>query len=999
MYRRLKAAPVLSGTLLLTALVSLAIWAVPGSSASTARRSSAGSVAANRLVLTLALRHQAALTKYLTLLYRSGSPDYHHFLTPAEFTARFGASPAQVSAVQTRLRALGYADSTVSANRLYVTVTAPTGRHANATTSLTGSLGGLVTGVITPSQMPTLTPQLTGMQASPRPSARASRTAKVRQGVDGGSTPCLAASLAGGYTSPQLADAYDFNGLYARGLHGEGMSAAVLEFGGFHSGNVTSFAHCYDVPTQVSRVLIDGGSGASAGSSETEVALDIEVLMEMAPKLAHLYVYEAPNTGPGELGAYNAFVTQDRAPVLSVSWGECEQSGSQSYEQLLARIDEEGAAQGQQIFVASGDAGAKGCEGESLPAGGSVSADTEASLPWVTAVGGTDLSQDSTEAGSGVHREDVWNDGEGAGGGGQSVTWTMPSWQAGYLQATGDTPQGLTNDCDAPTGQYCRMLPDIAMDADSEEGGAEAKAYDVPKGPTPAQFSTDGDRGSPGYTIYCASSDCSAGGSGWGRVGGTSAATPLAAAAAVLWDQEAGDAGVKLGFLDPSLYAIASNATSYARDFHDITGGTNNDGFTNLSCLARCPKVYAAGTGYDMASGLGSLDVGNLGTDLVAGAGGITVTPSVEQMYGYTGGGPTTTAPVSVTAPSTVSANTAYAVSSNASWLVVSAGSSSGSLSWHVDPTGLAAGTYSGLITVTAADASTATLQVTYTVTPPAKIDLVTRTLHFSEQQIKPRGAKKIEICGTPLWGDELEAERTLPGLFGVSVPGDEAPSTRRTLRFTNSGPAGSVLHYAIDETSVSWLTNDMDPHSHPGAVQLKPGQPLVPSEGSLAEGTGTGIKLASIANTNTIGGYPSLQQGTYHGTIVIRDLADPAHAVTVPVTLTLGSGRGTPRIGLSTRGFAVRIAPGVARTIVLGLSDPGATCGFGYTTQTSASWLGVSPTLHAGSVSPTGVREVPFRVQVPAGTAAGVYHATITVASLNAAVAKVRVPVTLTVT
>ncbi len=996
MHRRLKAAPLLSAALLVAALASLAIWAVPGSSASTAAGRATGSVTANRLVLTLALRHQAALTKYLSAVETSGNPEFHHFLTPAEFTARFGASSAQVNAVQTRLHALGYSD-TVSSNHLYMTVRSAGGRRASATASLNRSLGGLITGVITPSQMPTLTPLNTGVE--PSSAARATAAPAAQKGVDGGSTPCAAASQAGGYTAPQLANAYDFNGLYARGLHGEGMSAAVLEFGGFHSGNLTGFARCYDLYPHVSRVLVDGGAGSSAGSSETEVALDIEVLEEMAPDLAHLYVYEAPNTGPGELGAYNAFVTEDKASVLSVSWGECEQGASQSYERLLSTIDEEGAAQGQQIFLAAGDTGSKGCSGEALPTGASVSASTEASLPWVTAVGGTDLSEDSTKAGSTVHREDVWDDGLGAGGGGQSVSWTMPSWQQSYLTTTGVKPQGMANDCGAPQGSYCRMEPDVSLNADAEEGGADPGYFNVPKGPKPVQFAGEHDLGSPGFTIYCTSSDCSAGGSGWSRVGGTSAATPLMAAAAVLFDQAAKDAGVKLGFLNPLLYGVASNSTDYARDFHDITSGSNNDTFSELSCIAHCPKLYKAGPGYDMASGLGSIDANNLATDLVASAGGITLTPSVEQMYGYTNGGPTTTSPVSVTAPSTLSADTAYTTSSNASWLVVSPGASSGSLSWHVDPTGLAAGTYTGQITVTAADSSTATLSVTYTVTPPAKLDLLTRTLHFSEQQIKPTGAKTIKICGAPLWGDELEAKGTLPGLFDVSVPGDEAPSTRRTLRFTNAGPAGSQLHFSVDQTGVAWVSNDLDPHSDPAGVQLKPGQPLVPSEGSLARGQAAGIKLASIANSNTIGGYPSLQQGTYHGTIKIRDLADPADVVRVPVTLTLGSGRRTPRIGLSTHAYSITAAPGTAKTIVLGLSDPGATCGYGYTTQTSVSWLGLSPKRHAGSVSPDSRHEVPFTVKVPAGLAPGVYHESITVASLNAAVPRVRVPVTLTVT
>ena len=137
-----------------------------------------------------------------------------------------------------------------------------------------------------------------------------------------------------------------------------------------------------------------------------------------------------------------------KAPVLSASWGSCEETDSQSYDHLFGALAEEAAVQGQQIFEAAGDSGAVDCRGYPPPTEGSISVEQEAAVPWITGVGGTDLGERSTIADSGVYDEDTWND-AGAGGGGQSAVWSMPAWQASYLKATHDTPAGAKNDCGA----------------------------------------------------------------------------------------------------------------------------------------------------------------------------------------------------------------------------------------------------------------------------------------------------------------------------------------------------------------------------------------------------------------------------------------------------------------------------------------------------------------------------------------------------------------------
>src|SRR5579884_4064797 len=618
-------------------------------------------------LLALSLPHQTALDAFANRLYDPASPDYRHFLSPAQFGARFGAPQADVQRTVSTLRRLGLTVKRPSVNHLYVSASGPVatvervfgttidryrlpsamalGRlgsrdfYANATDiRLPASLGGLVKGVVGLN-----TASLPQAQLAAAPARR--EIGRIRQvgspsGVDGGATPCPQADAGGGYTAPDLATAYNVNGLYAKGFHGEGMSAALVEFDDFHDSNVATLESCYGLHIPVTRRLVNGGLGGPPAAGEAEDMADITTILEMDPKLAHLIVYEAPiiggaallDMGAAELDLYNAFVTDDVAPVLSASWGDCEETQNQSYDQLFSAVAEEAAAQGQQIFDASGDSGAVDCRGAATPTTGSISVEQESAVPWITGVGGTDLGVLTTASASAPHDEDTWNDG-GAGGGGQSVAWTMPAWQASYLAARHDHPQGAANSRGAPRGQLCRMVPDIAMNADPEAGGAAN-----PSGPTPPQFFPS-DVGSPGYSIYCGTANCSlvsavggppppgsppGGAGGWYPIGGTSLATPLAASAAVLWDQQARKAGLgSYGFLNPSLYRIASDPKRYAADCHDITTDTNDAQYDPADCPPGCNPhhLYAAGPGYDMASGLGSVDVANLAGDLIADSG------------------------------------------------------------------------------------------------------------------------------------------------------------------------------------------------------------------------------------------------------------------------------------------------------------------------------------------------------------------------------------------
>ncbi len=993
-----------------------------------------------RLALPLVLPSSAALDRFVAGRYSPGSPGYHHFLTPGQFGRRFGAPVAEVRRAAGVLRRLGLRVTTPQANHLYLSATGTVeavertfgtrldrfgtaARHtfyANTTDiRLPASLRGLVTGVL---GLDNTARPVSHLVRAPGPAVALARgqalvgRSRARKGVAGGATPCAAATASGGYTAPDLAQAYDYNGMYARGFHGEGMRAALVEFDDYHDSNVRGMERCYGVRTPVTRRLVDGGVGGPPQGGEGEDMADITTILELDPKLAHLYVYEAPITGgaaifdegTAELDLYNAFVSDDKATVLSASWGYCEGLQSASYDQLFARVAEEAAAQGQQIFDASGDSGAVDCLSSDAPTKGSLSVEQEGATPWVTSVGGTDLGRNSTLRGSHIHDEDTWNDG-GAGGGGQSNIWSMPSWQAGYLAAAHDRVPGAANDCGAPAGRLCRMVPDVSMNADPLAGGA------LGGGPTPPQFSTSvpPDTGSPGDDTYCATANCSFTGQptqgvgAWYPIGGTSLAAPTAAAAAVLWDQAAKKDGLgRLGLLNPSLYRIASSASRYRQDFHDVTTDTNSDQYDSADCPPGCnPRhLYRAARGYDMASGLGSVDVAHLGTDLVKQAEQISVTPGAARVFGYVHG-PSTTQPVSVTGG--LPAGT-YKAKSDASWLRVRAfGRTPGSLIWRVDPRGLHSGTRTGRITVASGDGSTSTLTVVYRVGPRAKIRVSPGRLRFAERAISSSGASTRPACGSTIWNDELKGQLTSSSDHTAVDRG-----TRHVLRIINRGAHGSVLHYeaSFHTYTSSWLTQDFNPRNNPHGFQTRPSPPLVPSSGAVRAGASAAFRLASIGNANAVGGYPDLDQGTYRGVVDIRDLADPRVLVKVPVTLVLGNGRRTPMIAARPRSLSVALTRGQTKRVKLVLSNASRTCSYAYSLQITRPWVKVSPYLMSGTVGSSPARSAPKATDTGQGNgfepltisaqglANGVHHDTVIVQSQNAVHNPTRVGITIRV-
>jgi len=575
------------------ALAAALAIASPAAAASPVRLGSAPALPANahtvgalaastpmHVTVTLQSQDPTGLAAVANDVSTPGSPLYRDYITPAEFAQRFGATPATVQAVESSLQAHGLTPGPISPNDLSIPVSATAGTLSRAfsTSFARVALAGGTTAIVNqqaPSLDPGIAPDVQAVigldtLATAKPllvhaHAAAALPAARSHVVTGGPEPCSQASQTGasmgGFTADQIAGAYGLSGLYQSGDEGAGQTIAILELEPYAPTDIQQFDACYGLSTVPTSVPVDGGAGSGPGQGEA--ALDIENVIALAPQ-ARIAVYEGPNSGMGPYDTMNAIISQRAAQVVSTSWGQCEQLDGFGQANSENTLFQEAAAQGMTIISASGDDGSEDCYPTPATA---LAVDDPASQPYVTGVGGTTLSANPSTGAR--EAESVWNDGQtvGASGGGVSSFWAMPGYQANaapFLHVINGNSSGAA--CASKSGD-CRQVPDVSADGDPATG----------------------------YVIYWSGAGPTA--NPWQVVGGTSAAAPAWAALIALTNASARCGGASIGFANPALYNAA--ATAYSTDFNDVTAGNNDMTMSNGG-------LYPAGSGYDMATGLGS---------------------------------------------------------------------------------------------------------------------------------------------------------------------------------------------------------------------------------------------------------------------------------------------------------------------------------------------------------------------------------------------------------
>ncbi|MFD8702231.1 protease pro-enzyme activation domain-containing protein [Kitasatospora sp. NPDC059648] len=462
------------------------------------------------VAVSLKLRNSAELDRFLTAVTTPGAPEFGRYLTPQQFADRFAPTQQSVDQVKAYLTAQGLAVGDVSANRQVVNA------HGTAA-QISQAFGTHESSYLDPRSS-------RAFFANDDAASIPAELASVVQGVSGLddhavrkgriARPNAAASTPSGMTPAQYQGAYNLN---RTGADGTGTTVALWEFDGYKTSDLTTYDSQYGLTgPAVSTVSVDGANyDSSPGQGEGEVELDSEIVRGTAPKATQL-LYEAPNSDQGEIDMANKIVADNKASVISISWGTCEPDTTASSMTAVDNAFKQAAAQGISVFSASGDDGSRDCT-RSASGSGVTSVDFPASSPHQTGVGGTNLKV----SGSGTYSsESAWS----TAGGGVSTVFAKPSWQTGT---------GING--------TMRTVPDVASNADPQSG----------------------------FAIYS--------GGAWAVYGGTSAAAPLWAGYAAQFNQKAKAAGQPvLGEASPRLYAVA-NSSSYGSVFHDVTTGANQD--------------------------------------------------------------------------------------------------------------------------------------------------------------------------------------------------------------------------------------------------------------------------------------------------------------------------------------------------------------------------------------------------------------------------------------
>jgi Pro-kumamolisin, activation domain/PASTA domain/IPT/TIG domain/Divergent InlB B-repeat domain len=564
-------------------------------------------------------RDERALTHFVSQVTDKHSPLFHHYLAPGAFAGRFGPTPATIAAVKAQLQASGLTVTSVARDGLLIDFEAPAQRVETAfRTGLAryklanGSIGQARTGPLeVPASIAKYVTSVVGLDTTvklrpagilrtPSSGRRTHLAAKAASFTHpaGSPTACSDATAAaqefGGLTDDQIANAYGTFGLYGANDTGAGQHIAIFELEPFATSDLQAFDTCYFGATagtamlgRVHTINVDGGPKNGPGSGES--ILDIQDVSAFAPG-ANIDVYQAPNTTFASLDQYAQIVNDDIDQIVSTSWGICEQAiqqGSPGVQQAENLVFEQAAAQGQTVFSAAGDEGSNDCNAfrTTSPSSPVLSIDDPSSQPYVVAAGGTTMDNATQPA-----SEHVWNDGAawGAAGGGLSESWPMPTWQLDSKVPGVNNPAAITA---AKTFES----------ADLGDPGYAFCTSDNPAAPGTCRESPDvsaaADEFTGGVTIYIAAFG------GWNTIGGTSSAAPMWAGMLAEVNEsptcQANNATKNgVGFVNPLLYAVASNPTAYAASFNDIKTG-NNDPYGDS-------KLFQATTGYDMASGLGT---------------------------------------------------------------------------------------------------------------------------------------------------------------------------------------------------------------------------------------------------------------------------------------------------------------------------------------------------------------------------------------------------------
>ncbi len=575
------------------------------------------------VAIGLKLRNQDQLAKFIRSTSDRKSPNYHKFLTPAQFKTAYSPLPADVATVINDLKANKMTVTGVSSNNLVIKAT---GKLADINKYFSTSVHNYLDGTdrysspVKPAKIPlrvqSTVSSVVGLSTKhmfqPNVKFRPAQLGTNKISAPKFKAHSTATGIPGFFTVGDVVDRYQVQPLYDAGNLGQGRTIGIATLASFDPADAYGYWDAIGLSYKPNRITVVDVDGGGDFDGDIETTLDVEQSGGMAPQ-ASIIVYDAPNTDLGFLDLFVQAVLDNQVDTLSVSWGGPEIFNTPTYTAIFDFIFTEAAAQGISIFASSGDAGAFELNRSLyVPQFTKVaSVGYPASSPWVTCAGGLTIAGDIDLGGSTITipQDRPWGWSylrsfldqnvpyggylsyfpSGAGGGVSAIE-PVPDYQVNVpgIQVTQPSqylrlgvqdnsggfefvdPLAIFGYNQMPDGFPGRNLPDISLNADPNTG----------------------------YLIYYFG--------GWYTYGGgTSFVAPQLNGITALLGQSLKS---RLGLLNPALYRIAQKVGYPVNGpFNDITTG-DNLGFT-------------AAPGYDPASGIGSINAANLAAALAADAG------------------------------------------------------------------------------------------------------------------------------------------------------------------------------------------------------------------------------------------------------------------------------------------------------------------------------------------------------------------------------------------
>ena len=602
------------------------------------------------LVLKPSDEQEIALTALLDAQQDKNSGSFHKWLTPDTFATSFGVAPSDIAQVSAWLADSGLPVESVSRSGRFITFSGTV--HAVETAFNTEMHNVTVDGEAhisntTDIAIPAaLSPVVKGLARLNNffPKSGVSDWKKVSLSANGSVSPDYGVSPAGTHYigAADMATIYNSKPLTNTGIDGKGITISVIARSNIKIADVQTYRSLFGLPQNDPEIIVVG-QDPGQNSDDIEAYLDAEMAGSLASGASVKFIVSSPSlVGEGIDTASLYAVDNNLGDIITMSYGGCEGGNGAGGTAFWNVLWEQAAAQGQTVFVSSGDSGAAGCASSSATSAGSTGYGVNAlgSSNFNVAVGGTmfvdygptaywqnggtnvvpngtalgyipeaamnqsrltttllNSSATGTTAGSGVF----------AAGGGISIFTARPSWQTGSGISSTSDPTAVSGTgiaINSPITGPHRLVPDVSF------------------------ISANGHDG----TLFCAEGICSQNAAGQltdaGIVGGTSVAAPAVASAQALIDAANGG---RQGNANYYYYALANqqytasttactapNGTTASPtvplpastcNFHDVVAGsitvpTSTSGTAGIG--------FNAGNGYDVASGLGSMNIANV---------------------------------------------------------------------------------------------------------------------------------------------------------------------------------------------------------------------------------------------------------------------------------------------------------------------------------------------------------------------------------------------------